>query len=225
MVWIHGCRQDPEEFAAGTRIARLADERGFLVLLPRQARMANSERCWNWFDRRTIAGAGEAAIVLAQAAEAMQKFKVDPRRVYVAGLSSGGTLAATLALRAPQRQGTRARVHDPRRGRCHGDAGEFGVPGAAVPAVQRLPAGRAARRRRAAAGTGALPPGQVRAFQPRAAYLTSDYHAGRRLAARLVTIPGLGHAWSGGDAAYRFFDAGQLDATQLICDFFAAHSP
>jgi poly(3-hydroxybutyrate) depolymerase len=59
VVWIHGCRQDPEAFAAGTRIARFADERGFVVLLPRQSRMANSERCWNWFDRRTAAGAGE----------------------------------------------------------------------------------------------------------------------------------------------------------------------
>ena len=38
VVWIHGCRQDPEAFAAGTRIARLADERGFVVLLPRQSR-------------------------------------------------------------------------------------------------------------------------------------------------------------------------------------------
>ena len=101
MVWIHGCRQDPEQFAAGTRIARFADERGFVVLLPRQSRMANSERCWNWFDRRTAAGAGEAAIVAAQATEVRDKFRLDPRRVYVAGLSSGGTLAATLALRAP----------------------------------------------------------------------------------------------------------------------------
>ena len=102
VVWIHGCRQDPEAFAAGTRIARFADERGFVVLLPRQNALANSERCWNWFDRRTAAGAGEAAIVAAQAAEVIEKFGIDDARVYVAGLSSGGTLAATLAMRAPQ---------------------------------------------------------------------------------------------------------------------------
>src|SRR5688500_19171124 len=33
--------------------------------------------------------------------EVMQKFGVDPGRVYVAGLSSGASLAATLALRMP----------------------------------------------------------------------------------------------------------------------------
>jgi poly(3-hydroxybutyrate) depolymerase len=55
-------------------------------------------------------------------------------------------------------------------------------------------------------------------------YLAADYHAGRRLAARLVTIPGLGHAWSGGDAAFEFFDERRIDATALICDFFASHS-
>ena len=73
VVWIHGCRQDPEQFAAGTRIARYADERGFAVLLPRQNRLANPERCWNWFDRRTARGLGEAAIVAAQAADVVER--------------------------------------------------------------------------------------------------------------------------------------------------------
>jgi poly(3-hydroxybutyrate) depolymerase len=50
-----------------------------------------------------------------------------------------------------------------------------------------------------------------------------EYYVGRRLGARLVTIPGLGHAWSGGDAAHAFFDGEHLEATRLVCDFFAAH--
>ena len=70
----------------------------------------------------------------------------------------------------------------------------------------------------------ALPPAHVRPFQSRVSdYLAADYHAGRRLAARLVTVPGLAHAWSGGDPAFDFFDGGRLEATALICDFFAAH--
>jgi poly(hydroxyalkanoate) depolymerase family esterase len=102
LVWLHGCQQDPETFAAGSRIAALADDNRFIVLLPRQNRLANSQRCWNWFDPRTAGGAGEAAIVAAQVSAVMQKVAVDRRRIYVAGLSSGGALAATLALRAPQ---------------------------------------------------------------------------------------------------------------------------
>jgi poly(hydroxyalkanoate) depolymerase family esterase len=263
VVWIHGCRQDPEAFASGTRIARFADERGFVVLLPRQSRLANSERCWNWFDRRTAGGAGEVAIVSAQAAEVVEKFRVDSRRVYVAGLSSGGTLAATLALRAPQlfaaaavhsglACGAATDAHDAARAMIEG-------PRTAIDALALEARAKAGEKTRLPAlvihgaadtsvapvnsvflvrqfllfnglapaelpGGVALPPAQVRPFQARASnYLAADYHAGRRLAARLVTIPGLGHAWSGGDPALEFFDGGRFDATALICDFFASH--
>jgi len=102
LVWIHGCRQTPEQFAAGTRVARLADEHGALVLLPRQSPIANFERCWNWFDPNTALGEGEAAIVAAQIEQVAGGYSVDRDRIYVAGLSSGGGLAAVLALRAPQ---------------------------------------------------------------------------------------------------------------------------
>jgi len=261
VVWLHGCRQDPEAFAAGTRIARFADEQRFVVLLPRQSRIANPERCWNWFDRRTVAGAGEAAIVAAQALEVIEKFRLDRRRVYVAGLSSGGTLAATLALRSPElfaavavhsavpcgaafdaADAARAMADGPFRDTdalasearaqaakpprlpalvIHGSADGQVAPVNAVFLVRQflllngisdLPAGAA------------LPPAQVPAFPSRVSgYLASEYYSGRRRAARLVTIPGLDHAWSGGDAAYEFFDERHLDATALICDFFSAH--
>jgi len=264
VVWIHGCRQDPEEFAAGTRIARHADERGFVVLLPRQTRMANSERCWNWFDRRTAAGAGEAAIVAAQTLEVIEKFGVDPRRVYLAGLSSGGGLAATLALRMPglfraaafhssvpcgaatdahdagrvMAQGpfntktdvlaTEARAAAGAKARVpvlviQGSADTTVAPANAVFLVRQFLLFNGIAPEELPPGA-ALPPAQMRAVHPRAAdYLMSEYYAGRRLAAQLLTIPGLGHAWSGGDAAYPYSDERHLDATALVCDFFAAH--
>jgi poly(3-hydroxybutyrate) depolymerase len=60
---------------------------------------------------------------------------------------------------------------------------------------------------------------------PRAfGYVMSEYYAGRRLAARLLTMPGLGHAWSGGDASFEYCDDRYPDATALICDFFEAHA-
>src|SRR6266536_6251909 len=99
LVLLHGCRQTPEEFAAGTRIAAFADEHDWLVLLPRQKPRANSWGCWNWFDRRTVAGKGEAAIVAAQVRAVRRIYGAHPRRMFLAGMSAGGCLAAVVALR------------------------------------------------------------------------------------------------------------------------------
>ena len=99
LVLLHGCRQTPEELAAGTRITALADERDWLVLLPRQASDANAWGCWNWFDHRTEAGKGEAAIVAAQVRAVRRIYRAHPRRMFVAGMSSGACLAAVLGLR------------------------------------------------------------------------------------------------------------------------------
>lgn len=99
IVLIHGCRQTPEELAAGTRIAAFADRHGWLVLLPRQTDKANAWQCWNWFDKRTSAGGGEAAIVAAQVRAVRREYRAHPRRVFAAGMSAGGALAAVLGVR------------------------------------------------------------------------------------------------------------------------------
>ena len=259
VVWIHGCRQEPEAFAAGTRIARMADARGFVALLPRQTRMANSERCWNWFDRRTAAGNGETAIVAAQTEEVIEKFGIDPARVYLAGLSSGATLAATLALRRPKLYSAVA-MHSGIPAGAAFDAHDAGRVMAEGPLDERTDA--FALEARGAAGAGArmpaliihgsadrtvdpsnanhlvrqfglfngmtelppgsaLPPTLTRTVHPRAfGYVMSEYYAGRRLAVRLLTIPELDHAWSGGDSSLEFFDGRYPDATELVCEFF-----
>ena len=99
LVLLHGCRQTPEQIAAGSRIAAFADANGWLVLLPRQTKHANAWGCWNWFDRRTIAGKGEAAIIAAQVRAVRRLYGAHPRRMFLAGMSSGGCLASVLALR------------------------------------------------------------------------------------------------------------------------------
>jgi len=101
LVLCHGCRQTPEAFADGTRIAAWADAQRTLVLLPRQKEAANAWRCWNWFDSRTIAGHGEAAIVAAQVEAVAARYRVDPQRIVVAGMSAGGALAAVVGVRHP----------------------------------------------------------------------------------------------------------------------------
>ncbi|MEP6655780.1 MAG: PHB depolymerase family esterase [Betaproteobacteria bacterium] len=99
LVLIHGCHQTAQDIAAGTRVTQLADELSCLVLLPCQEPRANAWGCWNWFDRRTAAGAGEAAIVAAQIRAVRRQYRVHRKRVFVAGMSSGAGLATALALR------------------------------------------------------------------------------------------------------------------------------
>jgi poly(hydroxyalkanoate) depolymerase family esterase len=97
LVMLHGCKQNPEAFAAGTRINQFADEQKFFVLYPEQGRMANPYRCWNWFDPSSQHGHGEAAIVAGMVRKISASHHIDPTRVYVAGISAGGALASALA--------------------------------------------------------------------------------------------------------------------------------
>jgi poly(hydroxyalkanoate) depolymerase family esterase len=101
VIMIHGCRETAEEFEQGTRMNALADEHGFAVLYPDQATFANIRRCWNWFEPNTATGAGECAIILEMIAEARKHVKLDDERIYLAGMSSGGALAALLAFHHP----------------------------------------------------------------------------------------------------------------------------
>ena len=102
VVLIHGCRQKAEDIAEGTRITTLADELGCLVMLPRQNPRANSWGCWNWFDSATARGWGETAIVAAQVRAVRRKYRIDRKRVFIAGMSAGGGLAAVLGVRRPE---------------------------------------------------------------------------------------------------------------------------
>lgn len=102
IVMLHGCTQTPDDFAAGTRMNALAQERGYFVLYPAQTRAANRSRCWNWFKRADQRrDKGEPAILAGMTRECVRRYAIDARRVYVAGLSAGGAMAAVLAAAYP----------------------------------------------------------------------------------------------------------------------------
>ena len=98
LVMLHGCGQDAYTFAQGSRMNELADQHRFLVLYPQQSLHANAMRCWNWFEPRTRHGAGEAAVIAALVHHVAQRYPIDRSRVYLAGISAGGAMAAILAL-------------------------------------------------------------------------------------------------------------------------------
>ena len=103
VLMLHGCTQNPDDFATGTNMNQAAAEAGALVLYPAQLRNANPNACWNWFTpEHQQRDGGEPDLLVEMVRDVMARHPVDPQRVYVAGLSAGGAMASLLGREYPE---------------------------------------------------------------------------------------------------------------------------
>lgn len=245
VVMLHGCTQSPDDFAAGTGMNRLAEEHGCYVAYPAQDQRANAQRCWNWFQPGDQARErGEPALIAGIAREIMAQHRVDPTRVYIAGLSAGGAQAAIMAVAYPDlfaavgvhsglACGVARDLPSALNAMRAGPNGASAPSGAAIPTIvfhgdqDRTvnPANADRVAAQALNGSVSLTPEieQGRSAGGQDYSRTRHADATGRIVLERWTVHGAGHAWSGGSAEGSFTDPRGPDASREMLRFFLAH--
>lgn len=246
VIMLHGCNQDPEDFAAGTGMNAVAETHGLVVAYPRQSGANNASSCWNWFRPvDQMRDEGEPSIIAGITKEIISEFGFDRSRVFVAGLSAGGAMAAIMGETYPDLYSA-AGIHS---GLTYGSAndvvsafsamrGEGGLAsspkrfanghrlrtivfqGSADRTVHPSNADRIVA---AATPTGAGWPvrketGRSASGRTYARTIVAD-PAGRP-AVEYWLVDGAGHAWSGGKSAGSYTDPHGPDASSQMVRFF-----
>jgi poly(hydroxyalkanoate) depolymerase family esterase len=246
IVMLHGCTQSPDDFAAGTRMNVIAEEQACFVVYPVQPSDANPAKCWNWFrpaDQRR--GQGEPSLVAGITCQVMRDYSVDPRRVYIAGLSAGAAAAVVMGAAYPDLYAAIG-VHS---GLSCGAANDLSSAllamqrgelvtavlgdGPAVPTIvfhgdrdttvhPRNGDHVIAQSMRATSAQKQVQRGRV----PGGHAYTRTVHtdASGRAILEHWDIHGAGHAWSGGSPAGSYTDPRGPDATREMLRFFLAHA-
>lgn len=241
VVMLHGCTQDSDDFAAGSGMNAVAEARGFAVAYPQQTRSDNPSACWNWFERKDQRrGAGEPVIIAGLTEEVVAEFGIDRARVFVAGLSAGGAMAAVMGEAYPELYAA-VGVHSglPTHSASdvvsafatmRGEGGSArpsggGAPrtivfqGAADRTVHPSNAGRLLDAATPDAAT--ISTTQVAPRDGRRGYaLTVVADPSGRTVAERWLVDGAGHAWSGGRPGGSYVDPSGPDASAEMMRFF-----
>ena len=246
VVMLHGCTQDPDDFALGTGMNERAERDGFLVLYPQQSRRDNPSACWNWFNRKDQRRDGGEAGFLADLVRTIaDQNDVDEGRIYVAGLSAGGAMAEILAAEYPElfaaaaihsglAAGAASNVPDAlnamRSGRAKSPMAAHDTR--AVPTIvfhgdadtTVHPANgesvvQAVLGRSLKSATRETPTVGTSPRHTRTRYLLDD---GTALVEHWA-LHGAGHAWAGGRAPGSYTDPKGIDATARMLTFFDEH--
>jgi poly(hydroxyalkanoate) depolymerase family esterase len=248
VVMLHGCTQDPDDFALGTGMndaARLADgSQGFYVLYPSQPRNVNAQGCWNWFERaHQRRGQGEPAWIAELTQQVISTHPIDPQRVYIAGLSAGGAMAAVVAAAYPDvfaavgvhsglPVGAASNLTQALTAMKRGSSNAVAHPATSVPTIvfhgdQDRTVHAVNAQALIAASTAGSDVG-VQTEQGQSAFgkkfTRSVYASAAHIQAEHWQLHGAPHAWSGGSAQGSYTDPRGVNATQEMLRFFRLHS-
>jgi poly(hydroxyalkanoate) depolymerase family esterase len=103
VVVLHGSTQSAESYDSGSGWSTLADECGIALLYPEQRKINNPLSSFNWFKSGdTRRGGGEPLSIRHMIKQVVDDHAIDPSRVFITGMSSGGAMASVMLATYPE---------------------------------------------------------------------------------------------------------------------------